>query len=255
MENSFPTYDSKIDMQILSYIPDSKLSNMCQIDTYTAALCKRNELWELKLVNTFGSNILQYRDKNQTFRELYHQLISTQPIAIEGRWSKRFLLRAWANQAVKEGFLNILNWLFDEHMILPTGKIPMLHAVTHGQLNVIKWLKEHNISISHTEMRLAAKYGHLNVINWLNEHNIPLDRMSIRIAAGNGQLEVLKLANPALFDNFTIDAACLGGHLEIVRWLEQRGIHPNFSCADSAAMNGHLNILTYLEQQHIFPTQ
>ena len=43
------------------------------------------------------------------------------------------------------------------------------------------------------------------------------------------------------------------GHLDVLKWLEQKGILPDNEGAGKAAKNGYLNVLKWLEQWSIFP--
>ena len=70
-------------------------------------------------------------------------------------------------------------------------------------------------------LRTAAFWGHLNVLKHWAEHT----------------------------PSFSMDFACLGGHLEVVKYLKENGICLDAKDSYFAALGGHLEVLKYLREE------
>lgn len=111
------------------------------------------------------------------------------------------LLEVTANNAVKRGDLEFINWVersSREGNVLRFRLRPecMDDAVVGGHLNVLQWAHESDPMMSYDkEMDLAATNGHLHILKWLSSTRCQcihqFDQPGTR-AAFNGHLDVVK---------------------------------------------------------------
>eukprot|EP00594_Rhizosolenia_setigera_P006674 CAMPEP_0178952780 /NCGR_PEP_ID=MMETSP0789-20121207/8043_1 /TAXON_ID=3005 /ORGANISM="Rhizosolenia setigera, Strain CCMP 1694" /LENGTH=305 /DNA_ID=CAMNT_0020633945 /DNA_START=64 /DNA_END=981 /DNA_ORIENTATION=- len=78
------------------------------------------------------------------------------------------------NVAAYEGHLHILQWL-KEDIGLQLKADLYDHAIWGNQLNVLKWLREQEVSWGVHTFRIAAKYGNLDILQWLHDEGCPWD--------------------------------------------------------------------------------
>jgi len=122
-------------------------------------------------------------------------------------------------------------------------------AALNGQLETIKWLREHQISWSPDVCTCAALRGDLPMLVWLKDNKCPWSSRACAAAAENGHLSVLMWlrANGCPWDSTVFTGAASRGKLRILEWLEKNGCPKNTDAASlSALMNGHLEVLHWL---------
>jgi hypothetical protein len=80
-----------------------------------------------------------------------------------------------ALEAVVEGHLDILKWIFEEKLIekmSPTLSLLAKHAALGGYCDILRWLDEEKLFVfsdaSFCDLSQVVERGHLNVIQWLD---------------------------------------------------------------------------------------
>jgi len=59
-------------------------------------------------------------------------------------------------------------------------------AAQHGQLDILKWLKEKNLPWDEWTTAAAAYAGHLHILQWLRQHDCPWNHLTIKAAQDRG---------------------------------------------------------------------
>jgi hypothetical protein len=133
--------------------------------------------------------------------------------------------------AIVTGRLDVLKrrraiGLTDEHM-----PEPMALAVMHGQLHIVKWLRERLFETDPRVMLFAAQSGSIEMVKCLHRRT--------KFLHGGDVLHGYPLAV----------SACTGaaeyGYLHILRWLRKHGCPWDSSTPSYAAKNGHIEVLQY----------
>lgn len=91
------------------------------------------------------------------------------------------------NSAVKNGHINILEWLRDPKSrgngsICPWNKYACIYAAKYDQLEVLKWLRDPSVRIDgsicdwdHRVCSIACENGNLEILKWLRDPNARSD--------------------------------------------------------------------------------
>lgn len=106
-------------------------------------------------------------------------------------------------------------------------------------------------------LEAAARAGNMDVLRWIIDHtDAPhfWDSLLVLVAY-EGKAEVLQLAydtEPLDFNNaYLCEAAALGGHLELLRWLRSVECPFGSTMLEQAADGGHLHVLEWLWEQEV----
>jgi ankyrin repeat protein len=91
-----------------------------------------------------------------------------------------------------------------------------------GNLEALQWLDSNEYPLSTHIPSHAARYGHLHILQWLNEYND--------------------------WDSYVTVKATIGGHLDCLKYAQERGCPIDEEVACDAARHGHLHILKYLNE-------
>ena len=155
--------------------------------------------------------------------------------------------RSVCSRAALEGRLQVLKWA-REHGC-EWGDNTCASAASSGRLEVLKWLREHGCPWNSSTCERAAEGGHLEVLKWAREHGCPWSMwQSSELVAERGHLQVLKLAIEGygcpVTSRIEVGAA-KGGHLEVLKWLRERGHPISIGCCARAADKGHLEVLKW----------
>ena len=164
----------------------------------------------------------------------------------------------------------VLKWLYDETK-KRNIKVKNIHlmdiAAGNGQLDVIKFLHNHNNQESANKSRAdptaeeiicttyamnrASRNGHLDVVIWLhNNRTEGCTTEAMDWAARNGHIHVVQFLHFNRTEGCTTNAmdwAARNGHLHVVKWLHNNrteGCTEN--AMDGAAENGHLEVVEWL---------
>ncbi|RHY34183.1 hypothetical protein DYB32_001079 [Aphanomyces invadans] len=149
-----------------------------------------------------------------------------------------------------------------------TGNVPLLKHL-HSQLNVLMvtpyyvvdfaaWSGHFDalvflLSIRHRGMSAhalsqAARHGYVQIVQFLLRHLHSRSPTAVVAAASNGHLNIVELLCPDYqdtIDDEAMDVAAAGGHLDVVKWLYNRGSR-SWRALLAAAKHGHTHVMEYL---------
>ena len=138
--------------------------------------------------------------------------------------------------------------IYDPRAVVPRGVQPTSEkakdfcgwAAHAGELELLKWLREHEYPWGVTCMN-AAKTGRLDVLQWARENGAPWDATVCSGAAYSGHFHVLKwaLTNGAPWDVQTALSRVLGDQLETAIWAIRHGAPVDEETYDAAVTRGH----------------
>ena len=193
--------------------------------------------------------------------------------------------------AIDKGGLFVLKYLVQIVGLVPNDEC-LLRASKNGALLVVRYLLRPKSSASHQLLpslnclQEAAHIGNIWLVklfvenyglipnsetlhNTLEVFNIDLIKYLIKITGLNPSNQFLNKAAEQRKFNFikyltsigvrvsstTIESACLGGNIEIVKYLiNKSGITPNQECLKQAAMSGNIKLVKFLvEDYRIIP--
>ncbi|RLN91435.1 hypothetical protein BBJ28_00026043 [Nothophytophthora sp. Chile5] len=180
------------------------------------------------------------------------------------RWlAESYLPDAFMNEVVNaaatNGYLSILEWLFDRHGDrVDWGCMELCGALENNHAEVVEWLRIHTVlreECVRMVLRSAAKAGNLAVVQWLcEEYNadaedafehaqmwrqwatarwllencaLPSDKVNWNAAAADGALAYLKFVHSCFPQDMpqwpqpalATVAAAANGHLDVLQWL------------------------------------
>ena len=73
--NTFPTRIKDLDLKILMELDDRSLFKACSTDTYTKRICDDENFWRNRFVNKFGTDTIQFKPENKSWRNYYLQVV------------------------------------------------------------------------------------------------------------------------------------------------------------------------------------
>lgn len=158
------------------------------------------------------------------------------------------------NQCKK--FHNIYIWLHENTTI--SGLIKK--AKSDNRIDVVEWIE--NIARDRTitfEKILDCSFAciwksDVPIKNWFESNNFKLSAVNRATKAGRLDVLIWIYEHRGLigyFDGETSNIAAYSGHLEILKWLQQKNQHINIipSIVDRAASGGHLDCIKWLYSQ------
>jgi hypothetical protein len=154
-----------------------------------------------------------------------------------------------ARAAAAAGHLHVLEYLFREGCA-PDRRCSEL-AAEQGHLAVLQWLRAHDCPWDKdTIASFAARSGRYSVMKWLQQQpDISLSVRTVTAAARAGKISMCKylLEQQCPCDDSVCEAAAANGHLNVLRWLHEKG---GYSCAAksvslAAARSGSIKVMQY----------
>jgi hypothetical protein len=171
----------------------------------------------------------------------------------ESHW-KRFF-----NKACGQGDLNFIKHLHSTPPFSTYGCTDQaLHnAASNGHLSVVEFLHHNRTEGCTTStLNVTASHGYLDIVKFLSTNRLGGgSSRGVNDAAGKGYLDIVKYLHVNRSHDMkptseAMDAACMDGHLEVVKYL--MGV-VKASCSsyamDSAASNGFLEIVKCLHSK------
>jgi hypothetical protein len=180
---------------------------------------------------------------------------------------------------IKNGYLNILIWLYDLFNERFTRLSPnyccraamagnlltlkwlrnkgfswksnvCFHAVRGGHFELLKWAKENGCEWDARTCMEAAGNGNFEIFKWLKNNGAPWDKWTCACAARNGHLKILKWArkNKCPWDSDTCAQAAGSGQFELLKWARENKCPWNAETTYAAAKNGHIEILKWASE-------
>lgn len=163
--------------------------------------------------------------------------------------------------AAKGGYFHILKWAVEWGC--PIDQTASLAAAEFGHLEILTWTEEqHMLCYKLSGCALAAANGHLHIIQYLNKNsNVDYNWETYEVAALNGYEDIIKfliktdhilptlISMPGFYHDDDMAHVCasaaLGGHLSILRLLQETGFYWDRMTCRNATLNGHLEVLQW----------
>ena len=165
------------------------------------------------------------------------------------------------------GYLHILKWLFAHGCPLPNndyGYNPCVAAAQGcGSIEVMQWLRAHDVPWVRSVTSNAAQSGHLDLLQWMYAQDPPprpLESSDLSSVCWGGHLTTVQwmrsLDPPVDWDGYECSRAAESGNVELMKWLREQG-RPWSSgedddggdCMNNATVYGHLDMVQYLLAQ------
>lgn len=169
---------------------------------------------------------------------------------------------AWDNsifyKALKYGHLNIIEWLHENNFFSDNDPFVTKfrqdfaceEAAKSGNIESIKWLRNHDYSWSSIPIYNAARYQHFNLVKWLTENGFDCENGCYLLSgiAHTGNLELLKYYYKLGFPlhEFAFSGAASSGNLDMCKWLHKNFCSYDVAVCNNAAKYGHFKILKWL---------
>ena len=119
--------------------------------------------------------------------------------------------------------IEYLSWAFEQGYTV--NEILYEFASKNGRIDIFKWMKENEITITNTQASKftnnAAENGHLETLQWLVQNKYKWDIWTCASAALNGHLDILKwlIDNGCPYDKEnTLICAEYNNHTNIINW-------------------------------------
>lgn len=159
--------------------------------------------------------------------------------------------------AAKVGNLDIIKSIHSKGAKLTDNML--IWAAEYGHLEAVEWLYLNKVKIKENAIYYASKNGHLEVVKWLFEHGAAIKYVLMDLEQVEGRrLQEYYLdkrsGNTCLkgrsrYGKVTcsiMDAAAENGHLELVKWLYNKGGVTSSNALQCATKSGHLDVVEYL---------
>ena len=203
------------DFDILLDLDSASLINACQVSNYVNAICHDEYFWRQKVKRDFGDDVAQLKPVEETFRY---------------QWNRLLKLNRTNPQVAARGYPDELTVL-EKSGYVP-GQDDVYYATREGHLPVLQWLAQRGLLPNEEAVDQAFINGHVRVLDWLESrgYQFNLDSNAANNAAWYCQIEVLN-------------------------WLERRGILPTKSGANAAYQYCTPETLDWLAARGIFPDE
>ena len=168
---------------------------------------------------------------------------------------------AWAN-AARCGHLDIIKWL-RENKNKTYSVYTFEHAVEGQNMEIIEYLYDMNCPFDSKSTRTAASIGNLDILKWLHEKGCSIGLEAAMSASTHGHLDTLEYSLDHIeygdcgrhhpktgYDKlcYVTAFAAKEGHLDILKWLHERGIPWDSLSCYFAITEKRLKILKWLRE-------
>jgi hypothetical protein len=164
--------------------------------------------------------------------------------------------------AAEKGDLQTLKWArtrgfsWDEEVCKNAAKF--------GHIELLKWSRENGCPWKENVFEVAAENGHYEVMIWVHENGCPINNFIltnqayVNIYAERGYLDILKFTRSmgifSIINKATWNHAVSGGHINVLEWLLHEECPTCNRACGIAANKGNLEILKWLDTKGIeFP--
>lgn len=151
--------------------------------------------------------------------------------------------------AARNNYIGMLQYLKSTNKLELTAEM-CSQAARYGNLETIKWLINNNCEWNSWTAAYAALNGHLHILLWLDQNTKIQWNRWLEWGSGilyNGNWSWLH--DWDLLDNFSVSTyAVLGGHLDILKWLNNHGSPTNYRLLEYADKLDHNDITEWIKQ-------
>jgi hypothetical protein len=118
-----------------------------------------------------------------------------------------------------------------------------------GNLEMLKWAREHGCPWSASTFTHAAASGNLELVEWCKENGCPWNASTCSQAAASGNLELVQWCynKGCGWDLDTADRAAFACHWGLLKWCLSHGCSWDSRVCHAAARQGRLDILQWVQ--------
>jgi hypothetical protein len=226
-----------VDRLILLELDYQSLLRACSTDQYTNKICQDDFFWRQKVERDMGHKVMMSKLPGMSYREQYRTLTDDMDEYVAMRYGRL------------------------DYLIFNKIKLGWSHAqiaAEYGLLNILKYAIHNGVSPGNSIANAAAKGGHINILEWLHDfHDVLFDSDTADAAAEGGRINVLEwLYERRILPNDNAFAYAVDGrHEDVIEWLLDHGITPvdPENIANNAAFNDDVDMLNFLETKGILP--
>ena len=267
------------DREILKYVEDSELLNVCSINkTFWNRICDDNFLMR-RLMKY--AKIEKYKGEKESWKHFFNRLTKRVVLLkkifdfeyVTGDFNKQYkILRESENnsslllRAARTGDCELVKYAIRKDMNVNSSYNKVLiEATARGHLEIIKYLEGIGTDIhvdNDRALRFASHYGHLETVKYLlhrgaNVHAFKDDSLFCAITQQNFEVAKLLLEYGANInaDNEVLLREISKGRLHIVQYLVENGIIINHQSIHVSRQKGHTDITQYLEESYKMKVQ
>jgi len=257
---------NKFALVTLKDVRSISVSHRNQVDDYLLKYVKYNKYKELTLSDLDNVPII-------AFYQLLHvrkNLTKVIPLLTKRncfplcQWlsDDDIIAKNISNEAVKNGHLYIIQYIYDRKEILPdsicVGNIlvdirSVDDNISDNKLKILIWCIEHNIKPCSHAVNHICKYNKMDLIILLEEYKILPTHVGADDAIKNEHFNLFKYLYSRNIEpdiqgiNFIANI----GNLEMLSWLDSRNLRINQYGLRQALSKGHLNIIKYFYKQNV----
>lgn len=241
--------------KIYGYLPLEKVVHLSQ--RIADELYEPNvHTWEKAIDDENDEVFLDFLDKKKEEYEFSHDLM--EDVTINGnfeqiRWfymnKKKFLTNDLTGIILSNKNYDVLEWIFDNHIIDASVDINSLHD---DDVEVLKWLSQHKFQFSEQLLYIVIKNSMYDCLRWLykNHNEIFFNKDVIRNASVHCDFKTLSyLYEVCNFKDFTsihMEYAVANNRLESCIFFHKRGVKSTPRCFDWAVKNENFNMIRWL---------
>ena len=157
-----------------------------------------------------------------------------------------------AHKAVGRGDFDTLQELLDTDE-LPMDEGLMTIAAAFGDIGMMEWLHyEADYPMDTETAAEAVNNGSVEVLEWLIDHGCPVDDLAWRFAADSDKKDILEWAEAKGLEwrhPSVCAGAAYGGHLDLLKWLREKGCPWDTDACVEASDREHLHVLRWLHNE------
>ncbi|EQC33998.1 hypothetical protein SDRG_08677 [Saprolegnia diclina VS20] len=127
------------------------------------------------------------------------------------------------------------------------------YGLVYGHLSIVQSMTPFDCKVlAYTQWIVAAFFGHVHVLAFLYEHDRACyDTRAMRVASSNGHLDVVRFLHERGFPTDRLmHLACVGGHLALAQYARDMKLDYGVGTAtiNFTASNGHVETLRFLHE-------
>lgn len=205
----------ELDLEILRYLSDQDLLNICSTDRYLNNFCEDESFWQERLVQRSTPNALDYKPEEMSWKDYYYFIVTYLPINqanLELAAYNNFLPAveyfAWegivvddrvANAAAEGAAFQVLEFIEEELNVLPTSAGAALAIKNIDDedtiLDVLDWLQIRNILPPRNAIQTAIKKQLRQVLEWFlnNTTYFAINKADVNLAYRIGDPYIIGL--------------------------------------------------------------
>lgn len=271
IENSSIILSNKYITYILEHCDMDMINLLCSKDMYNEVLYHAASLNRRDIVDyclEMGVSILESTIFNCINTKHYDMAMYLHSRG--GRFCKYAIINVCQNENTE-----ILQYILDNG--IDTGDECMYHSALDGNMVLVRYLTELGFRIDPNDIDTIARYNKVEVIKFLHEQGYDLNNVELKYVAKAGNIEMFKTLHHSgcKIDRTVLNYACryntykiveyilstnipksetknaiynaaAAGHLDLVKYLYEKGCYINKFSINEAIKNGHLDVILYL---------